>query len=51
VGSAERWEYAAVGDDVNVLVSKFTRDLVEKLPVGCAWKSIGIQTLRERPVS
>lgn len=61
VGSAERWEYAAVGDDVNlaarleslagklgydVLVSKFTRDLVEKLPAGWAWKSIGIQTFK-----
>lgn len=61
VGSAERWEYAAVGDDVNlaarleslagklgydVLVSKFTRDLVEKLPPGWTWKSIGIQTFK-----
>lgn len=61
VGAAERWEYAAVGDDVNlaarleslagklgyeVLVSKFTRDLVEKLPPGWAWKSIGIQTFK-----
>jgi adenylate cyclase len=61
VGSAERWEYAAVGDDVNlaarleslagkmgydVLVSKHTRDLVEKLPSGWAWKSIGIQTFK-----
>jgi len=50
-----------VGDDVNlaarleslagklgydVLVSKFTRDLVEKLPPGWAWKSIGIQTFK-----
>ncbi|MCW5867828.1 MAG: adenylate/guanylate cyclase domain-containing protein [Candidatus Eremiobacteraeota bacterium] len=61
VGSAERWEYAAVGDDVNlaarleslagklgydVLVSKFTRDLVEKLPPGWIWKSIGTQTFK-----
>ncbi|MFN8606683.1 MAG: adenylate/guanylate cyclase domain-containing protein [Vulcanimicrobiota bacterium] len=61
VGSAERWEYAAVGDDVNlaarleslagklgydVLVSKFTRDLVEKLPEGWSWKSIGTQTFK-----
>lgn len=61
VGSAERWEYAAVGDDVNlaarleslagkmgydVLVSKHTRDLVEKLPSGWSWKSIGIQTFK-----
>ncbi|MBN9417814.1 hypothetical protein ABS71_15305 [bacterium SCN 62-11] len=61
VGSAERWEYAAVGDDVNlaarleslagkmgydVLVSKHTRDLVEKLPPGWSWKSIGIQTFK-----
>lgn len=61
VGSAERWEYAAVGDDVNlaarleslagklgydVLVSKFTRDLVEKLPDGWTWKSIGTQTFK-----
>lgn len=61
VGSAERWEYAAVGDDVNlaarleslagklgydVLVSKFTKDLVEKLPEGWSWKSIGTQTFK-----
>jgi adenylate cyclase len=61
VGADERWEYAAVGDDVNlaarleslttklgvdILVSKFTRDLVDQLPQGWSWKSLGVQQFK-----